>query len=172
MKKIVNYFCIVIMSVIAMNLSSCSKDDDNNTSFGNEKEPAPEQLPIGYVIAENNASASYPLYYWIKNTTHGWHNDSRNMVTNTPIYTTYSYKKISSNTAYFSFSITQYINGPISKRNFYYEGTLTFKTPDNFSYEGAYKYYADGIYQKDYSFSEPSLTFFPENKYPFIKTMP
>lgn len=161
------------MSVMAISLQSCSKDDDNDTnnpSFGNEKEPAPEQLPVGYVIAQNQKNL--PLFFWIKNETQGWHNNSRNTTTNRPNYTRYSYRKTSSNTAFFSFSITQQINGPIRNRLFNYEGTLTFKSPNDFSYEGTYEYYADGIYQRDYDFSEPSLTFVPEDTYKFIATMP
>lgn len=168
----VSILLMFIVFTIAISLQSCSSDDNGTSIFGTENEPAPNQLPIGYVIAKNNEAAYYPLYYWIKDSEEGWHNDSRNMMTNTPIYTSYSYKKMSSNTAFFSFSITQYINGTVTSRNFYYEGILTFDSPETFSYEGSYEYYANGIYQNEYSFSEPSLIFFPEESYRFIATMP
>lgn len=169
MKKFIFYFISTIISIIVtMNLQSCS-EKDGDTEKEEQLEFAPLKLPIGYVIAVNKDK--YPLYFWIKNSSQGWHNNSRNMGSNTPIFTNYYYEKIDSNTAAFSFSIKQYINGPITKREFNYSGIITFTSQSEFSYSGTYDYYANGIFESTRDFSEPNLTFLSEDKYPVLKTL-
>lgn len=108
-------------------------------SSGGKGGYAPEQLPTKYAFAQDKGSGDV-LFYAMETATIGLH-------TNSSQKTSYSYKKTSDNTATFSCSAIQNINGPIRVKQFYWSGTLTFTAKDKCKYVAERQYIADGVDQ-------------------------
>jgi hypothetical protein len=92
---------------------------------------APDALQSGYIFesVEIDYNFSVPagyIVYRVLDATRGYYHLSYNISPTNKITTPYTYRKTGPNTATFNFSCQQYINGPVSSRTFYYNGTLTY----------------------------------------------
>jgi hypothetical protein len=123
---------------------------------------APQSLAVGSAFAASRQPAYGPgtgnkdqdIYvYKVVNGTSGHHMNSFYLNGSRTLLTPYSYQKTGNNTASFSISCEQYINGPVSHRIFYYKGTLTFTSANVCKYEATVTYsHISGSGKQSYTF--------------------
>jgi hypothetical protein len=126
-----------------------------DTPLDDEEEPAqtgyaPESpLPSRYTFATGTGNqATDALFFQTSTSTQGWQASSIVSGSTTRPLTGYTYKKTGANTADFTCTATQSINGPIRSRIFEWSGELTYSSATKCTYQYQRKYHADGVAQE------------------------